>query len=178
MNESRLKILAISLLVVVALLVLERTGVIPSGISMPNSVCADGGDGPNAPAPGPLGPENVADLELAEITTQAPDTPVGRALTWGIGQLNLGVAGASEDSVRERVAPSLLETTSAAELADMFHAGSENGPYALVGFKDAPSELSARAVVRLPDNDYIIIDATVEAEEPNRLTRFTIDDSL
>lgn len=178
MNESRLKILVVSLLVVVALLVLERIGVIPSGISMPNSICADGGDGPNPAPPGPLGPANVADLNLAEITAEAPDSPVGRALTWGIAQLNLGLAGATEDTVRERVSPTLLETTSAAELANMFHAGAQNGPYALVGFKDAPSELAARAVVRLPNNDYIIIDATVEAEEPNRLTRFTIDDSI
>jgi hypothetical protein len=178
MNESRLKILVIFLLLVVSLLVLERVGIIPSGIAGPNSVCSDGGDGPNPATPEPLGPANINALGLAEITTVTPDTPAGQALAWGIAQLNLGLAGATEETVREHVAPSLLETMSAAELANMFHASAMNGPYALVGFKDAPADLAVRAAVRLPNNDYIILDVAVEAEAPNRLTRFTIDDSI
>jgi hypothetical protein len=35
-----------------------------------------------------------------------------------------------------------------------------------------------RAVVRLPENDYVVVHVDVESAEPFRMTQFTINDTL
>lgn len=181
MSEGRLKVLVVLLLLAVGVLILERTGIVPSGFPYPvdaHSVRPDGGDGPVPPPPGPRGPADMRELGLPVVTTEAPDSPAGRQLVWALAQLNLGLAGAPEDEYRVRFAESQLETLPAGEMRNTIITAAQRGPFALVGFQQPPTDTSLRAVVRLPENDYVVLNIDVESAEPFRISQFTINDTL
>jgi hypothetical protein len=180
MSEGRLKVLVVLLLLAVGVLILERAGIVPSGVPFPGepTLRPDGGDGPPPPAPAPLGPSDMRELGLPVVTTEAPDSAAGRQLAWAIAQLNLGQAGAAEDEYRVRFSESQLETLPAGQMRSTIVTASQRGPFALVGFQQPPTDTSLRAVVRLPENDYVVVHVDVESAEPFRMTQFTINDTL
>lgn len=176
MNESRLKILIAILMVVVVALLLERFGfytVFPD--VEPDSICIDG---EQRPEPRDLPHVPLGTLGLASTGSTLPDSPIGRAASWGMDAINLQRSDLTVAELQERFAPAALERASAETLHGSFVELSGHGPYVLAGLKATTTETRIEGVVLGPKNRVFDFVAAVEEAEPHRLTGFLLTPRL
>ncbi|MCB9520815.1 MAG: hypothetical protein H6699_08065 [Myxococcales bacterium] len=77
-------------------------------------------------------------LGIHQVTGEIPETPAGEILGWLIDSLNVHPENLTADGVTAKFASSVLDGTSAADLATQLADSARNRPFALVGF-NAPT---------------------------------------
>lgn len=111
------------------------------------------------PEPGPP----LAELELFELTGQFPKTLAGQHAEWAVQQINLQCLTTTIESVEARFEPELLANIPAdALVADLCRLGHEYAPYALVGFREEPTERSLKAVFAIRNGHYQVLEVSIE----------------
>lgn len=182
MSESRLKILVGILLLAVVVSMLFNFGVFGPSDTPTESVCADGSDGTIVGGTQRPEPPDVSSLGLATVTSDVPDGQVGEALKWALDALNIHADEMTEAMVTEHFAPSVLEEFSASEVvAELQQLARRDGPYALVGYAEEPTDSSIRAMVRVRDREYQVLHVDIEPTEGSgdgefgRITSFFLE---
>lgn len=95
------------------------------------------GPTPSLPAP--------STLNLFYMTGTPPATPAGTALQWTLEQLNLEPP--SDETITANFDPTVLEGTSATDIADHIERVGRNRPFAFVGFVSEPTPTRMEALM-------------------------------
>lgn len=176
-----LPLLTVSLLAAVGLLLAERFGAItlPLGTADGSgevAACANGDMlcGANEAAAGTPAYVPANQIGLAEATDSIPDSPAGAGLVRGLRWLNLGVDAIADAEFQGSLAPSVLERTPLVDLRRGFGQVASIGPFAVVGYLEAPTPTSIKAVALAHNRQYVQIVADVEPTPPHRITVFHV----
>ena len=157
--STRTTALCIILLIAVFALVATQLGVLRFESAPADAASISMLEPPPSPAPPAL-----ADMNVAYIAADFPDTAAGRHAEWAIGQLNIDLYEINESVLQDRFVESTFVDRTP---GDVFHAldGLSSGyaPYALVGFVDEPEEYRLHALLRTRWLHFQVL--TVEVDE-------------
>jgi pimeloyl-ACP methyl ester carboxylesterase len=107
-----------------------------------------------------------------------PATPVGRQVSWALGQLNRGAAGLSQKTVTSHFSREFLSVVMPVSgLVAMFGQTAERGPFTFTGFAYPPTPTQAIALVETKAGGRASLRVKVAGGTPTRIVGLEVDEA-